>query len=247
MKIAIIGNGNAGTAFYEGLLEAGFMVQIFARSPKKSIEKNLHQVFSFSPDLCMLAVSDQAITSVSESLAGLDINTIMIHISGATPMKALDNEVHILNAVIYPLQTLRKGKKTDWKNTPLFVQSSDQNVREKVWDIASRLSAIVYDSNDEARLTVHLSAVMTNNFVNHLTTIAYNMLQKQGIDESVLFPILKTTLEKLTSKPPELTQTGPAVRGDKITMQRHRKLISDNTLLRMYDAISESIIKYHGK
>lgn len=246
MKIAIIGNGNVGTAVYEGLNNLNYAVQIFARSPKTHSERSIEEIFLYDPQICIIAVSDNAIQNVAEYVFGLNQNTILLHMSGATPMNVLENEKHERKAVIYPLQTVRKGKVTEWKNIPVFVQGSDPEVMAIVTEIANKLSKIVYQSDDEIRLTVHLAAVITNNFINHLVVEAYHLLNKKGIDNDVLFPILKTTFEKVTSSPPELTQTGPAVRGDVSTMQRHMDIIHDPGLSMIYEVISENIIKSHG-
>ena len=246
MKIAIIGNGNVGNAIYEGLHSLSYEVQIFARSVKTISERSLEEIFLYEPQICFIAVSDNAIPIVAEYLFDLNQNSILLHMSGATPMNVIENRKHKRKAVIYPLQTVRKGKVTDWKNIPLFVQGSDPEVTAIVSEIANKLSTIVYQSDDETRMTVHLSGVITNNFINHLVVEAYHLLNKKGIDNNVLFPILKTTFEKVTSSPPELTQTGPAVRGDVITMQRHMDIIQDPGLAMIYKVISENIIKSHG-
>ena len=246
MKIAILGNGNAGICFYHGLKAAGYQVQIFAREVRESFEKEQNAVFQYQPDLAILAVSDSAIARMSSFLSPLHPDAILVHVSGATPLADLENQKHLFTGVLYPLQTLRKGGETNWSQTPIFVQASNEHIFQVLQEIASALSSKVYPANDDVRLTVHLAGVMTNNFINHLIVMAYDMLNNEHVDPSVLHPILKTTFEKIMKFPPDLIQTGPAIRGDEQTMERHRQLIQDAGTLRIYDAISENIRRYYG-
>ena len=69
------------------------------------------------------------------------------------------------------------------------------------------------------------------------------MLTDAALDFDVIAPIIAETAAKaIDSRKPSQVQTGPAVRGDIQTLERHRKLIGDNeTLRKMYDIISENI------
>ncbi len=247
MRIGIIGNGNLGNAFYKVLTSLNFNVALFARSPEATYEKNIKEIVNHQLDLIILAVNDNALQIVVESLIHISPNTILVHCSGATPIEIIENEVHKNIGVIYPLQTIIKGKTIEWKKVPIFVQGSNENTQEKLIGLAMQISDKVHIGTNENRLIVHLAAVLTNNFINHLAVLSFDLLDKYQIDKEVLKPILSATMEKILQNPPDLTQTGPAVRGDKITMQRHQNIISDRHLSKLYELFSDSIIQHHEK
>ena len=64
----------------------------------------------------------------------------------------------------------------------------------------------------------------------------------------MVLPILKQTFTKLTEKPYNFMQTGPAARGDNKTISSHKKLLKECSpeLLKMYTVITESILKKHN-
>jgi predicted short-subunit dehydrogenase-like oxidoreductase (DUF2520 family) len=115
MRIGIIGNGNLGNSFFKELTGLNFNVALFARSPQTPDEKNIKEIVNHKLDLIILAVNDNAIQLVAESLIHIAPNTILVHCSGATPIEIIENEVHKNIGVIYPLQTIIKGKTTEWK------------------------------------------------------------------------------------------------------------------------------------
>ena len=70
---------------------------------------------------------------------------------------------------------------------------------------------------------------------------AYHTTWQTGLH--VLIPVIEETAAKaVSSGNPASVQTGPAMRGDMPTLNRHRALIGENHLLRtIYDTISENI------
>jgi predicted short-subunit dehydrogenase-like oxidoreductase (DUF2520 family) len=247
MMVSIIGNGNVGTNLYQGFLSTGISTAIFARNPTLPYEKKLSDIVGYPHDVVILAVSDSSINDVAENLTDLTAKTILVHVSGATPIEVLHNTVHQNVGVIYPLQSITKDKAINWKKTPIFVQGSNAFVLEKLYEISNRLSEKVYLATNETRLVVHLSAVLTNNFFTHLANLSYDLLEENNIQKDILIPILENTFQNISQIPPVMYQTGPAVRGDKITMQRHLKLIKDRNLALVYNTLSTSISQYHAK
>ncbi|HMP30512.1 MAG TPA: DUF2520 domain-containing protein [Saprospiraceae bacterium] len=246
MKIGIIGNGKVGKSLHEVIQKKGIKSYTFARNPKGNGEKHINEIYNLQLEIIIIAVSDSAIETIAESLSQLTYKTVVVHVSGATPIDAI--QAHVSNAgVLYPLQTFISNQNMDWSKIPIFVQASVDKDLEIIYGLANRLSEYVYLSTDEIRLSLHLSAVLTNNFFTHLGTLAYELLDKYGVEKDVLTPILERTLHNLTRNSSDIVQTGPAVRGDKITMQRHLKLINDRHLAHIYESISNSIAHHHAK
>jgi hypothetical protein len=87
---------------------------------------------------------------------------------------------------------------------------------------------------------------LCNNFTNHLIARSKSYCEKDGLDFSLLEPIIKETFERLDKFPPESVQTGPALRNDQITMTKHLGLLQDQKYLQLiYRVMSDSINDFH--
>ena len=56
------------------------------------------------------------------------------------------------------------------------------------------------------------------------------------------------TMDKILKYSPYIAQTGPAVRGDELIMQKHRDILENHKdVLEIYNVLSESITKTHSE
>jgi hypothetical protein len=94
------------------------------------------------------------------------------------------------------------------------------------------------------RVKLHLAAVMVNNFTNHLYALMETYCREEGLDFHLLLPLIKETASRLDDVSPSKTQTGPAVRNDTTTIEKHLDLLQKYPQLkRMYELFTESIIQ----
>lgn len=198
---------------------------------------------SAEADLLIIAVPDSAIRAVSRLLpATLPGNPLVVHCSGATPLKAVRRQ-HPNVGVMWPLQTFTKGVQVDLSHTPIFIECAD--ARLKAW--ASLVSDRVLEADTAARLRIHAGAVFVANFPNALYLLAEELLKAGGdvADLSVYHPLMREALEKAIEKSPREAQTGPARRHDEKTMKRHRELLGGESkeLLKVYELLSGVIGK----
>ena len=68
-----------------------------------------------------------------------------------------------------------------------------------------------------------------NNFSNNLFTIGEKITSTEHLPFDILKPLIKETVDKITQHAPSEMQTGPAKRGDEITIQLHLKYL-ENTI-----------------
>jgi predicted short-subunit dehydrogenase-like oxidoreductase (DUF2520 family) len=71
-----------------------------------------------------------------------------------------------------------------------------------------------------------VAAVFANNFANHCFSIAEQILAQQDLPFEMLHPLMEETLAKALADAPAKMQTGPAIRGDKDTINRHLQLLA---------------------
>lgn len=206
----------------------------------KSIPKNA--------DVYLLCISDDAIQSVAEKLPKSITNSrIVAHTSGSKSMEeALPSCKY--GGVFYPLQTFTKGKKISYKKIPFCINGKSKKPIDGLTHLAEKISTSVHLIDDNQRKHLHLSAVIINNFVNHLIFNSQELLKEQAIDPSILQPLLNETIQKQKLLGAKDAQTGPARRMDRKTLDLHLDLLKNHKDLKtVYTAISKSIQKTYNK
>ncbi len=250
-KVALIGAGNVNWHLGHALPKRFYQVcQVYSRTRKSALalSKSLDCKFTthlskidVQVDIVLIAVSDDAIPEVAEQLAYLnDEERLFIHTSGSTPLKVLTK--HFLKAgVFWPPQSIKKEDKLKIKKTPFVILAEDHSLAE-VQKFAHHISNEVHHLTEEQKSHLHLAAVLANNFTTHLLSLAYDVCDKQGLDFELLKPIIMETTAKISDKDPSLQQTGPAIRGDQKTIDKHLQLLKKhNELKKIYKLISHSI------
>ena len=164
-----------------------------------------------------------------------------VHTAGSMPMALFAGHAKHYG-VCYPLQTFSKTRAVDVSKVPFFIEGSDAETEERLCQLAERLSTSVQRLSSEKRKSLHLAAVFTCNFVNHLYVLGGELLAKEGIDARLLLPLIDETAAKVHDMSPLAAQTGPAVRYDENVIQKQlAQLEADSTKWEIYALMSQSI------
>lgn len=252
-NIAIIGAGNLATHLSKALRNQGHnIVQVYSRTEKsaKTLSNILETEYASSPtqitlcaDLYFVALKDSVFADV---LGQVDFkNKLLVHCSGSLPLSILQNYSEN-TGVLYPLQTFSKSRELDFSKVPLFVEANSLKNEKTLVEIANSLSNTVSVLNSEKRKSLHISAVLACNFVNHMYTLAGEFLSSKDIPFDVLEPLIEETAQKVQDMNPKTAQTGPAVRFDENIINDHLNHLSvfPNTQ-ELYKSISKSIFETH--
>jgi predicted short-subunit dehydrogenase-like oxidoreductase (DUF2520 family) len=166
---------------------------------------------------------------------------IWLHTAGALSMDLLKG-VFEKYGVLYPLQTLSRSRPLEPAQVPCLVEGSSPKVLTSVMKLALSVYGNVEMINSETRLAIHTAAVFANNFSNHMVHIARQLLADQNVDPGMLVPLLEETFEKIKAVGTTEGRTGPAIRGDLETMNKHRELLKDHPEWeKLYTFISRDI------
>ncbi|NLR57078.1 DUF2520 domain-containing protein [Chitinophaga polysaccharea] len=254
MDIVIVGTGNVAHCFGQLLKIHGHQVkQVVSRQLEHARElgemlnaayTNDLQDINMDADIYLLAVSDSAIAELNDELRlG---KRIVAHTAGAVPLSAI-SRISSNTGVLYPLQSIRKEIKS-YPPIPVMLEASSDEVLRRLQALAQSISGSVTVTTSAQRLKYHLTAVLCNNFTNHLIAQAKAYCEAEQLDFSLLQPIIKETFDRLEKYPPETVQTGPALRQDEATMQLHRQLLASNEYLQLvYQVMSDAIYQFHNK
>ncbi|MBJ9956369.1 Rossmann-like and DUF2520 domain-containing protein [Acinetobacter courvalinii] len=256
MKITLIGAGRVATHLAKVLQLQHQIVQIFSRDLQRAqtlanlvSAQAIDNVRQLDPqiDLVIIAVSDQAISSVIESIAPYLPDNLIVHTSGSTSVSVLQNSHHRAG-VFYPLQTFSFDREVNWLETPVFVEAIEPQDLTSLTELANSLSHRVYQYSSTQRQTLHLAAVFACNFSNYCYDMAKQIVDAEQVDFSLLHPLILETANKATANDPKDMQTGPAMRGDRNILNMHQQLLGDSNrsdLQNIYALMSEAILKRH--
>lgn len=255
MRIAMIGSGNVATHLSAALVNAGHQItQVWSRNYQNAALLAYHvkaeaihdpEEFSGHPDLVIISVNDDAIASVLFRLK-LE-SSIVVHTSGSTPMVILEG-ASAKTGVLYPLQTFSKTKSVDFLTVPLLIEGNSPEVLSQLTALAQTISNNVQEVSSEKRLSLHVAAVFACNFSNYLYAVAKEILDGQQLDFKLIEPLIRETADKVRDADPKEVQTGPAIRNDVLTINRHLDYLENAPELKeLYADLSQRMINFYRK
>jgi len=255
--ISFIGSGNLAWHLAPALDNAGFVVkEVYSRNARhaESLTERLYQAevkasldFSTSPSsIFIVAVNDESINEIAREII-LPDEAVLTHTSGSVPLSDLQFAATLNIGVFYPLQTFTKNKKIDFRQTPIFIESVNQETEIVLTSLAQAISSQVIKIASEERKALHVAAVFASNFTNHMLTMAREIMEQNGLEYDWLKPLISETINKSLQLGPEDAQTGPAKRGDLEILEKHLAFLqNDAGVAEIYKIISQHIIdKYH--
>ena len=248
MKVVIIGSGNVATTLGRLIQKNNHkVIQVTSRNMEnaKMLADELQASYTDyngmldkTADLYIIAVSDMAI---HECVQHYNIHDkLIMHTAGSVGKDVLKN-VSYNYGVLYPLQSLRKEMQ-DIPAIPFLIDGNNEAVIKTIYDFATTLSPDVQVINDEDRLKLHAAAVIVSNFTNHLYAIAEDFCRQEHVNFDLLKPLIMETAARIKYQSPGAVQTGPAVRKDIITLDKHLRVLTNypklrTTYLRLTDSI----------
>lgn len=252
MNISILGSGNVATLLSKAFIKVGHTIDaVYSRNIEhaQTLAEAIgcprainHTDLLPKSDIYLFALKDDSLASVIQQLSQ-NIHArkgTWIHTAGSVPLSVFPQSVQC--GVLYPMMTLSKDKDIDFKTIPLFVEGNTPQSFKMLEDLANELSDTVYPLDSAKRKKLHLAAVFANNFTNHCCTLAYHLLEKNGIAPTVLLPIIDETAQKLHHLSPTEAQTGPAKRWDeKVMNEQLHELADEAELQEIYRLMSQSI------
>ena len=248
MRIALIGTGNLAIHLVHALekCNAVELVQWIGRNetPPKQIPNTPYFTRyqqNIDVDLCLISVTDDAISSVAQQLKESDV--LVAHTAGAVSMGELKTLKR--KGVFYPLQSFKETIPVDWSTVPICIEATNSEDLELLTKLASQLSENVHQISESQRLQLHTAAVFANNFCNHIISISQNIAAKAALPFSVLHPLIQETFKRSFSNKAFALQTGPAKRNDTLTQQKHLSVLSEEDA-ELYRILSQSIFNTHN-
>ena len=243
--ITILGSGNVAHHLILNILEQDHVVlqQIYARNTNHlldlvSEDKLTNDINQLKPaDIFIIAVSDDAIAAVSAAIPLED--QFVVHVSGTASMQSMSSKHRA--GVFYMLQTFSKDKPLDFSKIPFCIEATNQSDLEILEKLALLFSERVYFINSDQRKSIHLAAVFVSNFANHMYALGEEVCRENKVPFDILKPLIQETAHKIGVLSPKEAQTGPAIRRDEKTIEKHLSLLQEKNKKEIYAILTKSI------
>lgn len=253
MKIALIGAGNVATCLGPRLKEAGHEITaVYSRTVEsaRALANRLGATYTTdlkdvpASDAAIVMLKDDALKELAPAISDSLNDTLLLHTAGSVSMDIWYTAGAMKYGVLYPMQTFSKTSVIDWSQVPLFIEGSSDQTLDSIRELALTVSPDVTVLSSEGRKKLHLAAVFTCNFSNHMYAIAEQLLAAEGVPFRVMLPLVRETARKVETMNPKDAQTGPAIRGDRKVIDEHLALLKDNPeYAELYRLISTDINK----
>lgn len=253
--IVFIGAGNLATNLAKALYRKGFrIVQVYSRTEESAhalagvveaeYTTNLQEV-SKEASLYIVSLKDDVLVELLPQITEGKQDALLVHTAGSIPMNIWEG--HALRyGVFYPMQTFSKQREVDFKEVPFFIEALRTEDIDLLKAVAGTLSEKVYEASSEQRRSLHLAAVFTCNFTNHLYALAARLLEEYNLPFDVMLPLIDETAHKVHELAPRDAQTGPAVRYDENVIGKHLSMLAETPALQeIYKLLSKSIHEHH--
>ncbi len=254
MQVVILGTGNVATVFAKRLNSAGHsVIQVWGRDIIKAEQlggivsaKAISDIslLTKNADVYIIAISDKAVLELVEQL---ELPGALVLHTTASISKQVLKGVSEKYGVLYPLQSLRKLM-DESTPIPLLVDGNSEIVIKEIETLGRSISSTVVKADDETRVKLHVAAVFACNFTNYMYLQSATFCEKENLDFSLLQPLIEETANRVRDHHPSKVFTGPAVRGDVATMEKHLSLLeSYPELSELYKDLSNRIYEEYGR
>jgi predicted short-subunit dehydrogenase-like oxidoreductase (DUF2520 family) len=262
--IGLIGPGRAGAGLALALTQAGYSVRLHGRQQKTlpaPLTLTVGDGVTPPPwlgdvDILILAVRDDAITPLAASLGearAVGARHVVLHLSGVQGQGALGPLVSSRAALgsIHPLQTIvepelaparLKGAWAAVEGMPRAVEAGEQ--------LAQDLGMRPFRIATKAKPIYHAGAVFASNYLVVVEAVAQRLLRHAGLSDAdawaALRPLVEGTIENLSRHEPREALTGPVVRGDTATIDRHLQSLAIDDA-KLYRALGRAALELAQK
>ena len=218
-SVNVIGRGRVGSA-------------IAARLEERGVELR-----EDGAELVLLCVPDAAIREVAQGLSPGHVRWV-VHVSGATPLSALDP--HERRFSLHPLQTFTRARGPEQLDGAWAAVTAESDEALALgFELARLLGLEPFEVEDSDRPLYHAGAVVASNYLVALHEAAGGLLAAAGAPPEALEPLMRRTIEN------GFELTGPIERGDWETVEAHREAIrrARPDLEELYDVLAEATVR----
>jgi predicted short-subunit dehydrogenase-like oxidoreductase (DUF2520 family) len=240
--ISIIGAGRLGTSLGVALSKKGYRIKFISCRTSLSAEESRMIIgegkastdniqTARAGDIVILCLPDEEILSVTKELADARIHwseKFIFHCSGLLSSEVLKplKTKGALTASIHPVQSFaHKRTAPEQFENIYFGLEGEPNALEESQKIIQKLGGRSFIIEAGNKALYHTACSIASNFFVVLLDMASSLLKQVGLQEEqalqVLLPLVKGTLHNVKKFNIHTSLTGPVIRGDKTSVEKH--------------------------
>lgn len=254
LRFSLVGPGRVGTSVASWLVAGGAQaVEIAGRQNGGELAKRLGARFcapdeleSGGLDLLLVAVADRALPDIAVLLSQRPQARIALHTAGCfdaevlAPLRGARTAVgslHPLKAFSGPLPNPREARGT------FFAWDGDPEAQDLARRLVETWGGVGSTLTGADRVLYHLGASLAAGGVVTLLALAADLAERLALPRQVLrgyFTLAESALNQAaTADHPSEAITGPAARGDHLTLARHRTALAHSApeALELFDTL----------
>lgn len=266
IRVGVIGPGRAGTGLALAWARAGHEVRLHGRRARP-VPAPL--ILTTGPadvpppwidwaTVIVCAVPDDAIAPLARVWAeagAVRSFQVVLHLSGSRDRTALEPLLDCGAALgsLHPLQTLVEPERApEHLRGAWAAVEGDPRAVEMAERLAHDIGLHPFRLRPEAKALYHAGAVFASNYFVVVEAIAQQLLERAGLERenawAALVPLVRGTFDNLTRGAPAEALTGPVVRGDVVTVERHLTALpeADRALYRALGNAALDVVRRRG-
>lgn len=270
-SIALIGAGKVGSALAIALQKAGYVIEsVVSRTPRSAdaLARRLGIAVAqdaasatVAADLLLIATPDRVIGAVAQALVERDMcrpGQIALHVCGSQSAESLCalRSAGVAVGSMHPLQTFSDVERAvACLPGTYFAVDGDEAALCSAQEMVAVLGGKSFYVPKERRALYHAAACMASNYTVALLHASAHLLSAIGMKEAdameALAPIMRATFDNVQAFGTVQALTGPIVRGDGVTVERHLQSIDElspeeSTIYRELGIYAQEIAKKRG-
>jgi predicted short-subunit dehydrogenase-like oxidoreductase (DUF2520 family) len=243
VRIGILGLGRLGTLLARALFQAGQDVVVVwsrnsdradavARSLPHCRSRAIAQSAVDSADLLFITTPDDVIQPIASSIEWWRGQSV-VHCSGALDRSVLSSAVEVgaATGTFHPLQSITRSSDPSALHGIAIAIEATGLMRDRLADIAESLGANPLLLSQDGKARYHAGATMASNYIVALASCATELLETTGLshDEALgaLLPLMRGTLQNISSLGLSDALTGAIARGDFRTVLQHSRALEN--------------------
>ena len=263
--VTIIGTGAVGSALLDFFRKEQVPVRsewnsrsgvVYSENGKKiSVQDTIPQSENQIGRYVFITTPDDLIHVISEKIAALPVKWGMrnvIHCSGnlnAGELSAL-SEKGARTVSMHPLQTFTKKEGSERLTGISISLEGDEELIVELRALIKRMGSNPVELSREQKRALHIGAVFASNYLVALLHKTETYLEEEGIKGGleILKPLMLQTIANILEKGPVEALTGPVLRGDVSSVQKHLdSLRGDHKTEIFYKLLGEEALRISQK
>jgi predicted short-subunit dehydrogenase-like oxidoreductase (DUF2520 family) len=262
VKIGLIGCGKVGTSIFYYLSRNNRIVGVY--DTDKTHEKRTVRVLHVTKnppleELCrtstalFFATPDSEVKNAYKKVQRfIESGTYLYHFSGLLPAAVFPKKRNVYRASVHPFATFPQLFIPPARRHYMLFLEGDQRAREDARSLFDKKHFTLNTISARKKVHYHILGVFSSNFVVGLFSAMHSLAKHIGWTEgetnAVIFPMIEETLENIRMYNSKRALSGPLVRGDTATVERHmRALKKDKRLAAIYRALSLQLLESVAK